>query len=89
MARIEHGTLVAGQVTTVTLDDKNFSLIEVLNVDGSEAIYFTINGTTPTVEGDDCEVLPAAVGSLFLDAGSSAVVKLISSGTPRYSVKGW
>jgi hypothetical protein len=83
-----HVTLVANTVTTVTLD-QNFSSVEVLNVDGAAAIYFTVDGTTPTVEGNGTNVLPAAIGGLTLYAGNGTdTVKLISAGTPKASVRG-
>jgi hypothetical protein len=83
-----HVTLTANTVTTVTLDN-DFKNVEVLNVDGSAAIYFTVDGTTPTVEGNGCNVLPAAIGALTVWAGRSTdVVKLISTGTPKVSVRG-
>lgn len=83
-----HVTLVANTVTTVTLDG-NYSTIEVLNVDGAAPIYFTVDGTTPTVEGNGCNVLPAAICGLTVWAGSNVdVIKLISAGTPKVSIRG-
>lgn len=88
MARIKHGTLVAATVTTVDLDD-NVSAAEVVNVDGAAAIYFRVDGTNPTVAGDNCQVLPAAVGAALVVATPHAVeARLISSGTPKYCVRG-
>lgn len=84
-----HVTLVANTVSTVTLDG-NYNQVEVLNVDGAAAIYFTVDGADPTVEGNGCHVLPAAIGGLTADAPAYAppVVKLISIGTPKVSVRG-
>jgi hypothetical protein len=83
-----HVTLTANTVTTVTLD-RNYGSVEILNVDGSAAIYFTIDGSDPTVEGNGCNVLPAAIGSLTMWAGAATdVVKLISTGTPKVSIRG-
>lgn len=89
MARIKHGTLTADTVATVELDDNDYSSVEILNVSGDSAIYIRIDGTAPTVAGDDCDVIPAVVGGIVLDAADSISVKLISAGTPQYSVKGW
>lgn len=89
--RIIHATLTANTVDTITLDSDYIS-VEILNRDGTAEIYATVDTTTPpTVGGTNCEVLPAAIGSLTLDAsgyGSPTTVKLISSGTPAYTVKG-
>lgn len=90
MAEIEHGTLVANTLATVTLD-RDFAKVEVLNRDGAAEIFFTVDGAAPTVEGDDCQVLPAAIGALELLARETGqtIVRLISSGTPKYSVRGF
>ncbi len=86
----QHATLVADTVATLTFD-KNFARIEVLNVDGAAAIYFRSDGVAPTVAGTGCHVVPAAIGSVEVDddtAGQVSVVKLISAGTPKVSVRG-
>ncbi len=85
-----HSTLVADTVTTVTFDT-NFGRVEVLNVDGAAAVYFRVDGVAPTVAGTGSHVLPAAIGSLEVADGTSGqatVVKLISAGTPKVSVRG-
>jgi hypothetical protein len=81
--------LVASTVDTVTFA-RDCDTVEVLSLDGSAAIYFTVDGTTPTVGGANTNVVPAAVGSLELDVptAGNTVVKLISAGTPIYSVTG-
>lgn len=84
----EHGTLVASVVTTVTVD-KDADAIEVVNVDGVDAIYFTIDGTVPTVEGANTYVLPPSVSSRVVTpprSGYETDVQLISVGAPNYSV---
>ncbi len=88
MARIKHGTLTATTVATVTITP-DADEIEVVNVDGAAAIYFTADGSAPTVEGDDCEVVPATIGVLRISTPGDPpyTVKLISSGTPKYSVR--
>lgn len=93
VARAKHATMAAATtVETVTLTDlaTKRGEVEVVNRDGVAAIYFTVDGAAPTVAGDDCYVLPAAVGSLIVKspANVAAVVKLISDGTPQYSVQG-
>lgn len=84
-----HGTLVALTVAEVTLDG-DYRHIVVMNRSGTAEIYFTVDGPDPTVEGADCEVLPAVICSaeVLSRASGSTVVRLISDGTPSYSVIG-
>lgn len=81
-------TLSASTVDTVTFTD-DVSSVEVINLDGAAAIYYTIDGSTPTVAGANTFVLPATISSAVHGTPGSAatVVKLISSGTPKYSVQ--
>ena len=93
MAWVRHGTLTADTVATVTVPDRSFSSIEVMNRDGASEIYFLLNrpneSADPTVGGDDCDVLPGATSTLEIDAPDPGpiAVKLISHGTPKYSVR--
>jgi len=85
-------TLTAATVSTQTVDD-GFDHIEVLNITGTAEVYFTVDGTTPTVGGAGCYVVPATIAALEVVArdthGQRArTVKLISSGTPKVSVRG-
>lgn len=86
----EHATLVASTVKTITLDAQ-YGRIEVVNVDGAAIVYFTVDGSTPTVAGDGTLVLPAAIGGWegAPDSDNPTVVKLISTGTPKVAVRGW
>jgi hypothetical protein len=79
--------LVANTADTVTIA-ANANNVEILS-DGSAALYFTVDGTTPTVSGSHCYKIPsgnssAMVMSAVLPAG--VAIKLISTGTPTYSV---
>jgi hypothetical protein len=90
MPRIISGTLVASTVATVTLDVA-YSYVEVVNVSGSAPIYFNVNlPANPTVAGNDCEVVVGAGGRTTVASPGTGVttVKLISSGTPTYTVAG-
>lgn len=75
-------TLTADTVDTVTFAD-DVGKVEVYS-DGAASVFFTTNGTTPTVGGENGYHLPAAASSREVNAGS--VVKLISAGTPKVSV---
>lgn len=81
-------TLSADTVDTVTFTD-DYGQVEIVT-DGAAKLYCTIDGSTPTVGGAKTLILPAAIGTLTIDApgGTPPVVKLISSGTPTYSVVG-
>lgn len=80
-------TLTAATVDTVTFDD-DVDTVEVLSHDGAAAVYFTVDGSTPTVAGKGCWMLPAAASSATVDVGTAGdtVVKLISAGTPKVSI---
>jgi hypothetical protein len=85
----QHDTLAAGEVTTMTFD-VDFAEVEVMNVDGAAEVYFRFDGTDPTVAGDGCDVLPAAISSGNFKPGTSGptVLKLISAGTPKVTARG-
>jgi hypothetical protein len=88
--RITHVTLVANTVTTVTLAQEQ-EQIGIVNRSGSAEVYFTVDGTTPTVGGDDCWVMPAMIGMMttgLVEGPPITVIKMISSGTPTVSVVG-
>ncbi len=102
MAVVEHRTLVANTVTTVTLtvpeprgDVTSFATaattrVEVVSVDGTSEVYFTTDGSAPTVAGSNCHVIPAAISATEVadeTPGGTSVVKLISAGTPKVSVR--
>lgn len=91
-------TLVANTVDTVTFATGSTGTpgwarmpkeVEILT-DGDADIYVTIDGTAPTVMGTACYRVPAMPGSTVIDINDATVVpvvvKLISSGTPTYSV---
>lgn len=82
--------LVAATVDTVTID-RDCEQVKVTNVTGTAAIYFTTDGSTPTVGGAGTYEVPAsALASTVVNrvVGPPSVVKLISAGTPTYSVEG-
>lgn len=81
-----HKTLVAATVDTVNFS-RDCDRVEIINRDGTAELYFTTDGTTPTVGGNNTLMLPAAIGSYVTTAvGGLSVVKLISAGAPAYSV---
>lgn len=93
-------TLAAGTVDTVqfTIGDPHSGagwanvpkLVEILS-DGAADIYVTVDGTAPTIGGQNCFRLPAFAGATVLDVRDAnledaVLIKMISAGTPEYSV---
>jgi hypothetical protein len=81
--------LAANTVDTVVFEDR-INYLEVRS-NGAAAIYFTIGGTAdPIVGGDHCFELPAQACVRVINCSGgwaeSPQVKLISAGTPEYSV---
>jgi hypothetical protein len=88
----QHATLSPGVVTTLTFDG-DYQFTEVTNVDGTAAVYFTTSGATPAVEGTGSHVVVAGAGA-FTEAQAGlgdnlTVVRLISAGGPKVSVRVW
>lgn len=79
-------TLDADAVDVVRFDT-GIDEIEIFS-DGAAAIYVTVDGSAPSVEGGDCYELPAMTCTRVIAIGSNdaATVKLISAGTPMYSI---
>jgi hypothetical protein len=80
-------TLVASTVDTVTFTD-DIDRVEITS-NGAAAVYVTVDGTTPTVAGAGTFELPAGAASvreIAVPTAGGTVVKLISAGTPVYSV---
>ncbi len=79
--------LVAGTADTVTFA-MQLRTVEVLS-DGSAAIYIRTDGAPAAVSDAHCWKLPAGSVSAIrvpVSWGQNAIVSLISSGTPVYSV---
>jgi hypothetical protein len=85
--------LVASTVDTITFTASDRIKVRVTNDTGTAALFFTTDGVTdPTVNGAACERVPASAGAYVevdIATGTATVVKVISSGTPTYSVQGW
>lgn len=83
-------TLAASTADTVTVAGV-WPYVEVSNLDGADEIYFSVDGSTPTAKGAATYVVPAAICARVVcvrsfGASNTTVVKVISEGTPRYSV---
>lgn len=91
-----HATLEADTVLEVELDGR-YAEVEVLIRAEAAEVYFTLDGTDPTVGGDDTWAIPAVLAAREVGSGArpsraanasdpATVVKLISTGTPEISV---
>lgn len=61
--------------------DRGIQMVEVVNRDGGGEVWYTINGATPTVAGNNLSYLPELVGasnSKRIGAASTVTVRLIS-----------
>jgi len=82
----KHTTLVAGVVDTVSFQ-ANGSGLRVRNRGATGDIYFTFDGTTPASGADDTYFCGPGEDVSVSGTFSKPVLKLISSGTPAYSVE--
>lgn len=88
----QHGTLVGSTVTTVTFSDVG-SGFRIQNRDsaGGDGLFYTLDGVDPTVGGAGSVYVPPGGTDQWPtdNADTEVTVKLISSGTPDYSVEAW
>ncbi len=77
-------TLTASVVDTVTMPATGVAFLQVLNHD-TVWVYFTIDGSTPTVAGEGVFALGPGAAETF-DALPGAVLKIISNAASVYSV---
>ncbi len=99
MTHVHSGTLTASTVTTVSLDEPYENIVVYNRSASTDEIWIRNDGTNPTVAGDDCYLVPAgksvsipAITSIAQKADGSipgSTVKLISSGTPSFTVEGF
>jgi hypothetical protein len=80
-------TLVANTVDTVQFD-RDINGFEIIS-DGAAVIWYTVDGSTPAVDGDRSYYLPAAacVDRRDPHSGAATVIKLLSPGTPTVRVQ--
>ena len=84
-----HGTLTLTVVSTVNLSQTNANSVAVHFRSGTGPIYFTVDGSTPTVGGADTYVVHAnlPVRSVPLPTTDTQQIKLISASSDDYSVE--
>lgn len=81
--------LTANEVSTVTFTE-NIGAVQIIT-DGGAAVYYTVDGRDPVVDGPQTFEIPAAAGLASNDTantpGAGDVVKLVSTGTPSVRVE--
>jgi hypothetical protein len=85
VVKAKSATLVASTVDTVNFSG-GMQIFSILNRSATDVIYFTIDGSTPTVAGDDVYAVSPGDTIVFFPR-SVATVKLISSGAAPYTVE--
>lgn len=87
-----HNHVLGAAVEDVVTFDRDCDTVEVVNLDGIAAIYFSVDDSVAAVAGNNTYVIPAVVGAaLIVDVRASpgdTKVRLISAGAPSYSVMG-
>lgn len=81
-------TTSANIVDSVTFTARDCDAVEVLS-DGAADLYVTVDGSTPTVAGNNTDRLPAGAPSvrvISVPTSGATEVQLKSSGTVKYSV---
>lgn len=87
-----HSGIVSTTLATidvVTFTGRHVDVVEVVNVAGAADLWFTIDGTTPTVGGRNCHRVPAvAEASRRAETPASAgtLVKLTAATPTSYIV---
>lgn len=84
----KHATLTAATVDTVTLTSTLCQVIEIWNRGTTDPIYFTKDGTTPTVGGDNTYVVTAGQRDTVMARATTDTIKLIAATAVAYSVTG-
>jgi hypothetical protein len=88
IATAKHATLTANTVDAVSFS-RNFRAIEVKNRGTTGDIYFRIDGVDPSPTSTDNNYIVLPGESLVIsDDWTGDTVRLVSAGTPAYSVTG-
>jgi len=90
-----HGVLTAGTVTEVVVPASaapmrpRIARLEVVNRNAAGELWFTTDGSDPTVQGDNVNVIPAVMGSYVIDgwSGRDFSIRLMSAVAVAWSVQ--
>jgi len=89
---VKNAVLLAIAVDTVTLTTDKPRVrvtLRILGV-GSTGMFFTVDGSVPTVAGDNTHCVPPVVGAVVEvpSFAASDVVNIVSAGNDGYSIAG-
>jgi hypothetical protein len=86
---VRRKTLTAGSWDEIVFQ-RDCDEVEVVNLDGTDFIYFTVDQTDPVDGGNGTYELPPSVGALAVKVPTSGAtrVKVLSPSALRYSVTG-
>lgn len=94
MATYTAGTVGTAVITTVAsqVDTVNFggdlNRIEVVHLSGTDNVWYTLDGSTPAVNGDASYVVPpSSVDSREPQGGGATQLKLVSAGVVTLRVQ--
>lgn len=85
---IENGTLAANVVSTVTIDPYLQQITVQCHGDNGEEIWFTMDGTTPTVGGHNVFWTNGNCWEPTPSYSTATTVKLLSTSNVAFTVKG-
>lgn len=87
--RAQHLTTVANTVATVVLAS-DYQTIDVVNISAGAAIYVRTDGVDPTIKGDECDVVVAALGAFItVEApGQTTEIRVITAAGTDVAVVG-
>jgi hypothetical protein len=84
---IHNGVLVANTITTMTVDLFNNQISVISRGHSGEEIWVTIDGSSPTVNGDEVYMTTGVV-VIPTRYSTTTVVKLLSTSAVAFQVKG-
>ncbi len=86
----KHWSLTASTVDSLTITGQHGNVEVVHHGDDTSPVYFLVSKAagSPTVAGDDTEVVLAGERLRLSISNTATVVSVISAGTPRISVIG-
>lgn len=85
---VENGTLVANVVTTVSIDAFLATIRVISHGDNGEEIWYTVDGSTPTVNGHNVMWTNGISDAASPSYTSATTVKLLSTAAVGYTVRG-